>query len=119
MRLLLAVVLACAGIAFAQAGPIQVPPQASITISCTSGSAATALPSIGVGEMRQVELSNAGTVTIFVEFGASTASAAVASGYPILAGQTKVVTIKPTTTHAACITAATTATLYASVGIGE
>jgi hypothetical protein len=101
------------------AGPIMVPRAATVTISCTSSSSATALPTVGLGEFRQIELSNAGTVAIFMEFGASTAAAAVATGYPILPGQTKVVTVSPTTTHIACIVAATTTTLYATVGIGE
>lgn len=99
--------------------PIAVPPQATVTISCTSSSAATALPTVGAGQLRQVEISNAGTVAAFVEFGASTVTSAVASGYPYLANQTKVQTIKPDTTHVACITGGTTVTIYATVGIGQ
>lgn len=103
----------------ADSGPIAIPPQATKTISCTSSSAATALATAGTGEFRQVELQNDGGVTIFVEFGDSTAVATVATGYPVKAGVDKVITIKPTTTHVACIVAATTTTLYATIGIGE
>lgn len=88
------------------------------TISCTSSSAATALAFTGdVGP--NLELQNAGSNTIFVETGISTVSAAVATGYPILAGQSKVVTIAGSATHIACITASVTTTLYVTSGLGQ
>lgn len=90
------------------------------TISCTSSSAATALSAINSGAARvQLEVQNAGTSTIFVEPGLSTVTAAVASGYPILAGQSKVISVSPRTTHIACITASATVSLHVTVGAGN
>jgi hypothetical protein len=88
------------------------------TISCTSSSAATALPAT-ISQQSQIELQNPGTVAIFVEVGISTATAAVATGYPVLAGQSKVITVSPTITHIACIVAVTTTTLYVTIGRGN
>lgn len=122
MRLLLAVLLAWSGLACAQIGPIQVPLQGTVTVSCTSSSSATALPSVTVGNQRQVEVTNAGSASaasVFVEFGASTVTAAVASGYPYLVNQTKVQTVKQDVTHVACISASGTQTVYVSVGTGQ
>ena len=119
MRIILAVLLSLALGAWAQLGPIQPFPTGTVTITCSSSSGATALTTLGSTGVKQVELTNAGSATIFVEFGASTVSAATTTGYPILAGQTKVVTVSGSVTHVACIVAASTHTLYATVGIGE
>jgi hypothetical protein len=54
-----------------------------------------------------------------VETGASTIEATTTTGYPILAGQSKVITVAPTTTHIACIVASSTHTLYVTVGSGN
>lgn len=105
--------------AFADMDPIQVLPQGTVTISCTTGSAATALARADQTTRRQIELSNSGTDKIFVEFGPSTVAAVVASGYPVLPNQTKTVTVPPATTHIACIVGTTTSTLYATAGIGQ
>lgn len=123
MKRLLGALLSCLALA-AFAGPIMVPLQGTKAISVVGTTAAVALPTIGVGEVRQVELSNAGSLTVFVEFGDSTVAAVIPTGtanaYPILPGQTKVVTIKPTTTHIATIaTGAGPTTLYVTLGIGE
>lgn len=102
------------------AGPIMVPPAATSTVSVTNSSAASALVTNGAGEIRNVELSNAGAQTVFVEFcPSSTCTATVAAGYPILANQTKVVTIKGGITHIAALTSSSTSTLYVTVGVGE
>jgi hypothetical protein len=92
--------------------------QGSKTISCTSVSAATALPTT-IAQQAQIELQNAGSAAIFVETGDSTAAAAVATGYPILAGQSKVITVSSTITHVACIVSASTHTLYVTIGRGN
>lgn len=89
----------------------------SKTISCTSSSAATILPSVAF--QNQLELQNAGSVPIFVEVGLSTVTAAVATGYPVLPGQSKVISVSNTITHIACIVAVTTTTLYVTVGTGN
>jgi threonine dehydratase len=68
---------------------------------------------------RQLELTKAGSTTIFVEVGDSGITAAVATGYPILAGQTKVITVDPAVTTLACIHAGSaTHTLYVTIGRG-
>jgi hypothetical protein len=88
------------------------------TISCTSSSAATQL--FATADMApNLEIQNVGTSTIFVEVGISTVTAAVATGYPILAGQSKVITAAGAATHIACITASATVTLYVTSGIGQ
>lgn len=118
MKRLLALFLLVCGFAYAE--PIQPLPQGTVTISCTGSSAATALARPDQYNRRQVEISNGGTVTIFVEFGNSNAATAVlASGYPVLAGQTKVVSVPNTTTHIACIATSGTQTVYATAGIGD
>jgi hypothetical protein len=100
--------------------PIQIVPQGTITISATTSSAATALPTVGLNGVRQLEISNAGTGAVFVETGTSSAiTAAVASGYPVLPSQCKVITINAAVTHIAMITGSGTQTVYVSVGVGE
>lgn len=97
-------------------------PDLTTTISCTSASAATAItigPNAHDGRQAQLELQNPGTSTIFVRPGLSTVTAAVASGYPVLQGQSKVITVGNSVTHIACITASATVTLYVTPGWGN
>lgn len=119
MRILLALLLSFSLSAWADALPLQPVKAGTVTISCSSVSGATALsrPN-GANQPLQVELQNAGSAAIFVEFGDSTVSAATTTGYPILAGQSKLVTVAGTVTHIACIVAASTHTLYVTVGLG-
>lgn len=122
MKRLLIAFLLLPLLAWADMDPIQVAPQGTITISCASTTSATALPAVGAGNYRQVEVTNAGSASsaaVFLEFGASTVTAVVASGYPYLPNQTKVQTIKSDTTHVACISASGTQTVYVTVGIGQ
>lgn len=118
--LILGLLLFC-GTAFAdEVTPFTPIMAGSTTISCTSSSAATALTAINSNLPKlQLELQNSGSVPIFVDVGISTITAAVASGYPILPGQSKVISISPRTTHIACIVAVTTTTLYVTVGLGN
>lgn len=117
-RLLTGLLLLLSGFAYA-GDPIQIAFGSSLTVSVTSSSAAAALPTAGLESARQLELQNVGTAAVFVEFcPSSTCTAAIATSYPILAGQSKVVTIKGNTTHIATIAAASQ-TLYVSVGIGQ
>lgn len=119
MKRFLALLLCFAFSVFA-AEPIFISPLATITLSVTGSSATTALPTVGGDSIRQLELQNNGSVVVFVETGISTATAAVATGYPILPGQSKVITISRASTHVAVIGAsAGPTTLYVSVGIGE
>lgn len=117
MKRLLALFLLVPLLAFAVSDPITPATAGTKTISCTSSSAATQLAVTGDAQ-RNLEVQNVGTSTIFVEVGISTASAAVATGYPILAGQSKVITAAGSATHIACITASATVTLYVTSGTG-
>jgi hypothetical protein len=94
------------------AGTLPFAPGATTTISVTTSSGTGTL----TGDGLMVEIQNAGSVTVFVAFAAT---AAVATGYPILAGQSKVVSRGPGQTTLAAITASSTATLYATVGDGQ
>lgn len=115
---LFAILLLFAASAFAE--PIQVVPAGTLTLSVTGTSAATALPMGDINNKRNAEIQNAGTVTVFVLFcPSSTCTALVASSYPVLPGQSKVVTIPPNTSHVAAITGGTAATAYVTLGIGE
>lgn len=101
------------------AGPAFTPMyQGTKTISCTGSSSATQLPATAATS-RQVELQNAGTAAVFVEFGGSGIVAAAASGYALLAGQGKLVTIDATVTYVACISSTGTQTVYVTVGTGD
>lgn len=100
--------------------PIRPQFQGTVTISCTTSSAATALATIAAVQAQvQLEVTNAGTGVIFLETGSSLVASVVASGYPILAGQTKIITVGPRVTHIACISGSGTHTLYVSVGQGN
>jgi hypothetical protein len=91
--------------------------QGSKTITCGIASAATAFPTAISGQTN-VEIQNAGSVAVFVEVGDSTIASAVATGYPVLAGQSKVITVGPSVTHVACISGTASQTVYVSIGRG-
>lgn len=118
-RLLAGLLLAFMSLAGAEVLPITPVYQGSKTISCASSTAATALPTTIAQQKANLELQNAGAATIFVEWGGSTIQATTTTGYPVLAGQSKVITVPPTTTHIACIVASSTHTLYVTVGSGN
>ena len=91
--------------------------QGTSQIAATAASARVALAE---SDERNIEISNAGPDTVFVELGGSSVAAVAASGYPILAGQSKVVRNVQKHTYAAAICAATqTATVYFTCGDGE
>lgn len=87
-------------------------PGATTTISVTTTTGTGSL----TGEGLSIEIQNSGSVTVFV---ALAATATVAAGYPILAGQSKVITRGISQTTLAAITGSSTATLYATVGAGQ
>lgn len=101
--------------------------QGTITVSVTGSSSTTAL--VGGGDSIEVQNTSA-TVTVFVETGSASVTAAVASGYPILPGQSKVIRRKQVgdpgqavigqmDTHIATIgSAAGPTTFYATSGVG-
>jgi hypothetical protein len=88
-------------------------PAGSATISVTTSTAATALPQAS----EQYRLYNAGSGTVFFNFGASGVTAAVATGTPIPSGAVEVFTAAPNATHIATIGSAA-ATLYVTAGEG-
>lgn len=94
------------------AGNLPFTPGATTTISVTTASGTGAL----TGEGLALEIQNAGSVTVFVTLGAT---ATVAAGYPILAGQSKVVSRGTSQATLAAITSSSTATLYVTVGDGQ
>lgn len=90
-------------------------PGGTVTLSATTSSSTVALSS-GTGQ--SVEVQNSGSVVMFVKLGASTITAAV-TDYPILAGQSKIITRDSNNqTYIACITSTSTATGYATIGEG-
>jgi hypothetical protein len=93
-HILAALLLIAAPIVYAL-NPITPVTAGSKTISATTSSAATALA----------------TSTLI--------TGAVATGYPVLSGQTKVVTVPANVTHVATITGSGTATVYVTLGQGE
>lgn len=117
-RLFLAILALTASLSFADVPPIAPVIAGSKTISCTAAGVSTALPTT-IAQQKNLELQNAGNVVIFVETGDSTVTAAVATGYPVMPGQSKVISVASTITHVACIVAVTTTTLYVTVGSGN
>lgn len=101
--------------------PFQPIQAGSVTIACAASSSATALSAINASApIVQLEVQNAGSVNVFVEPGlASTITAAVASGYPVLPGQSKVISVSPRTTHIACISASGTQSVFVTAGTGN
>lgn len=88
----------------------------TVTIAVATSSAATAL----VGKGSDLIFTNAGPNTAFVEQGSSAITAAVATGFPVLAGVTMTLGRADGVTHVATICAAgTSATLYVSSGEGS
>jgi hypothetical protein len=88
---------------------------ASVTITVTDSSVATAL----VGSGKQVMLFNGGSAHVFINFGASTQTAAVATGCVIPVGAILTLTRRQADTHIACISGTTGQTLYVITGEGE
>lgn len=105
--------------AVALAGPFEPKATGGKTISATTSSAATAVSEPTTTPDFQLEITNKGSADVFLEFGASGVTAAVATGYVVLSGQTKVVTLPLAATHVAAITASGTATVYVHTGRGE
>lgn len=124
-RLLAGLLLFASSLAFgadAVVQPIEPVFQGSATIVCGVASSATAIPSFSSGTRTivQLEIQNAGTVPVFTEVGSSSGvAAAVASGYPTLPGQSKVITIGRGATHIACISGTAAQTVYVTVGTGN
>ncbi len=93
-------------------------PGATVTVSATTASAATAM---SLPAARQVMITapagNGGIA--FIKFGASDVVATVAASCPVLPGAIPIFTVPSTATHIAVITGSSTATLYVTSGDGD
>jgi hypothetical protein len=88
----------------------------TVNIAATTSSAAVALVRTGSS---QVRVKNIDTTNVaFINFGASTVTAVATTGIPIGPGETCGFTLPAEFTHAAAITAASTATVYFTPGNG-
>jgi hypothetical protein len=94
----------------------------TVSLSATAVSGRVALSG---EQIDQVEISNDGPDAVFVTFGNSSIDATVPNGatggsYPVLAGQSKMVSPAANSTHAAAICASgKTATVWLSPGRGQ
>jgi hypothetical protein len=119
MRKTFLALVACLAATFAFALPFAPVSQGTKTLSCTNASAATALAVTLTSNQTQLEIQNRGTVDVYVEAGVSTVTAAVATGYPVPPGQSKLITVSSSVTHVACIAGSATNTVYVTVGFGD
>jgi hypothetical protein len=91
---------------------------ATVSLAVDGTTDRVALTAIGDQGGMEVRLYNAGTETVFVNFGISTVEATTAAGMPVPSGAIEVHTVGPAVTHVAALTASGTATLYATSGRG-
>ena len=96
--------------------PAFTPCGATVNISASNSSGNVQVRSAN-GSSRHCRFFNAGTVTVFVEFGETNSVVATTSAsMPIAAGSTEVISCR--FPYVAAITAASTATLYITPGEG-
>lgn len=88
-------------------------PATTVSIAATT---ATAQVSFGSGG-RNVVVTNASTVTIFIKFGSSSAVTAAVTDYPVLAGMKETLD-RGDYTNVAAITASGSGTIYFTSGDG-
>jgi hypothetical protein len=91
---------------------------ASVSLAVTTTTGSVALTAVGDQGGMEVRLYNAGSATVFVNFGISTVVATTAAGFPLPSGAIEIFTVGPAVTHVAALTASGTATLYATSGRG-
>jgi hypothetical protein len=91
---------------------------ASLAVTSATGRVAVFGTAPDVTSQPCVRLYNAGAVTVFVEFGTSAVTAAVATGFPLPPGAIEVFRVDRSQVQVAAITASGTATLYATPGYG-
>jgi len=91
-------------------------PVGTVSIAATTSSVAAVIPAFTAGPF-QLEIQNPGDAIAFVRWGSGTPTAVV-TDYPVLPGQSKIVTVDQPTTGVAAITASGTATLYVTYGVG-
>jgi hypothetical protein len=91
---------------------------ATVNLAVTNTTGSVALTAIGDQAGMEVRLYNAGSATVFVNFGISTVAATTTAGMPLPSGAIEVLTVGPGVTYVAALTASGTATLYATSGRG-
>lgn len=101
-----------------QIEPFQPFNNTTVNLAVSTSTGNVALPARSTnGE--NVRLHNAGSATVFISFGTSSAAtAATATGMPLPSGAVEIFSCSPTVTHIAAITASGSATLYATLGHG-
>lgn len=89
------------------------------TVNLSAGTTTGNVALTGVGNGGTVRVLNTGTVTVFINFGTSSAvTATLAAGIPIPPNTPEAFAVGPTITHMAAITASSTASIYATTGQG-
>lgn len=93
-------------------------PAATVNISVSAASQSVSLAVSGGPQ--QVRIMNNGTATVWVNFGLSGVTAALATGMPVGVGVTEVITIPDygATAYAAAIAAGSTGSIYFTPGEG-
>lgn len=91
-------------------------PASTVNLAVTNASSRVQLAG-AAGASKAVRVVNKGAQDVFIEFGSSTVVAATATGMIVPANQTEVFEVG-LATHMAAITAASTATVYATSGVG-
>lgn len=121
MRLGYLLLLVC-GLALAEpkpVGPFAPNTGGTVVVAATTTSGSTTVALVGNGA--QVTISSLPTsgATAYCEMGTSTVTAAVATGFPVFPGVVMTVARSSGVTHVACITSASTATIYYTTGEGS
>jgi hypothetical protein len=93
---------------------------ATVNIDVSASSQSVALGPPATGGYRQIRIVNDGSATVWVTFGGSTITAALASGIPVrqTTGRPEVITVPSGVTHVAAIAAAATGKIYFTPGSG-
>jgi hypothetical protein len=90
---------------------------ATVNINVSSSSQSVALGNTGRG-YTQIDIMNDGTATVWVNFGDSSVTAALATAKPIGAGANVVCTVGSGETYVAAIAAGSTGKIYFTPGSG-
>jgi hypothetical protein len=92
----------------------------TVNLSAGTSSARVAKATLPAGSSASHELRivNSGTIIVFVEFGDSTVAATTTTGLPILPNTVESFMLNASQTHIAAITAASTAVIYFTTGLG-
>ena len=92
---------------------------ATVVVACTTTSGSTRVALVGGAKQVVVQSAFDSPSIAFCEFGTSTGTAAVATGFPIQPGAILTLTVPPGATHFIGITNASTATVYVTTGDGD